>query len=38
MIKFADLKILKKIAGGSTCEVFQGEYKGLEVGIKNWSY
>lgn len=32
MIKFSDLEIISKIAGGSTCEVFHGEYKGLDVG------
>lgn len=34
VINFQDLEFSTKIAGGSTCEVFRGEYKGLDVGKK----
>jgi hypothetical protein len=32
VIKLSELTFIKKIAGGSTCEVHQGEYRGLVVG------
>ena len=32
IVKYADLKFEREIANGSTCTVYQGEYRGLAVG------
>lgn len=37
LLKFDDIIILNKIGGGSTCEVYKGEYRGLECAIKKIS-
>jgi serine/threonine protein kinase len=37
LLKYEEMQFLNKIGGGSTCEVYRGEYRGLDCAIKRIS-